>query len=138
MRRARFDGWPRGMREAMRLHRSAPFDWGKSDCGLLVGDVVHAMTGWDPMPDIRGYHDERSCLTRILAAGYKSTHDLIRDRFEEIPVAKAARGDLGYPEIIGHRLMAPAVICGQFAFSKNPEHGWVILPVAAITVAFSA
>lgn len=123
------------MRDALGLHRAAPFSWGKSDCTMFA-HVVWAMTGWDPIEDIRGYTDERSAMRKLLDAGFRSAPELIQARFTEIPVSEAQRGDIGYPEIIGHRLMSPAVIDGQSAFSKSPD-GWLVLPRSAIKVAFA-
>lgn len=48
---------------------SMPFQWGLSDCAMLVFDVVRAVTGKDPAPDLRGAYstaDQALALMRDL------------------------------------------------------------------------
>jgi hypothetical protein len=47
-----------------------PFAWGVRDCALLAFDAVHALTGRDPVADIRGqWHGARSALRMLQQQG---------------------------------------------------------------------
>lgn len=73
------------------------FDWGQHDCVTLPADWVEALTGHDPMADLRGrYHSLASCqrLTRFLTDPVAA----IGDRLGHLPQTSAAalqRGDVG-------------------------------------------
>lgn len=124
------------MREVLEHHRSLPFTWGTSDCALAF-DVVRAITGFDPIANIRGYSSETGALLNLRRDGYEATLDLVATEFVEIPAAKAMRGDLGYPDRIAHRLMSPAVIDGPVAYSKSPGEGWVVVPTVSLARIFA-
>lgn len=112
-----------------------PFEWGVSDCAMFA-DVVKAITGFDPITDVRGYAGELSAIRRLRATGYETTLSLVEDLFPEIDPETAGRGDLGYPSEIAHPLMSPAVIDGAYAYSKGPDGG-VIVPRNQIARAFA-
>lgn len=73
-----------------RLH-----EWGTHDCVMFGADCVLAMTGEDPVADIRGKYDGPVTAARIIRkAGFDCLGDMIADRFLEIEVSAAGRGDL--------------------------------------------
>lgn len=52
------------------LNMSNAFRWGSRDCATLAADHVRALTGSDPMADLRGlYADARSAARLIAAEG---------------------------------------------------------------------
>lgn len=136
MRRPRVENWPALMRAVLSEHRALPFAWGVSDCSLFA-DVVLATTGFDPISAVRGYESEISALRKLRAAGFETTEQLVRAHFAEIPPAQAQRGDLGYPAVIRHPLMSPAVIDGPVCYSKSPGEGWVVFPTTDLATAFA-
>lgn len=123
------------MRLTLELHLNRPFAWGDSDCSLCF-DAVEAMTGFDPIADIRGYRSRLGALRKLHAAGFETVFDLVATVFPEIPPAHAQRGDLGYPEQVSDCLMSPAVIDGTNAYSKGPD-GPVVFPRSQIVRAFA-
>jgi hypothetical protein len=124
------------MRAVLAEHRAHPFEWGVSDCSLFA-DVVYAITGFDPIAQVRGYDSEITALRALRVAGFQTTADLVRASFAPIDPAHAQRGDLGYPAFIRHPLMSPAVIDGPVAFSKSPGEGWIVFPVASLATVYA-
>lgn len=126
--------WPERLNEIVNHHLTAPFAWGVSDCGILFADVSKALTGFDPLKGMRRYRTKTGALKTLKRKGYASVAELVADKFEEIPLSEAGRGDLGLPEVIDN-LTSPAVITGGQAVSKN-ENGRVIIPRSLIKRAF--
>lgn len=123
------------MRQVIRENMSQPFVWGVSDCSFVF-DCICEMTGFDPIADIRGYTTEAGAMKALKRAGYDTVLALIEDNFDEISPALARRGDIGYPALIAHPLMSPAVIDGSSAFSKHPK-GPIVIPRSAIVRAWA-
>lgn len=135
-RRVRNEDWPHRLEGVVGLYRGARFAWGVTDCGTFFADCVMLSTGWDPIADIRGYHDERSALKRLKAAGFDTVEALVASRFPPVAPALAQRGDLGYPSGSHDRLMSPAVIMGAEAHAMTPQ-GLTVFPRALIVRAWA-
>ena len=123
------------MRAVMAKHMSEPFEWGGSDCSFVF-DVIEAVTGFGAIADCRGYLTEAGALRAIRRAGFETVQEIVEASFHEIPPGLAIRGDIGYPAIVGHPLMSPAVIDGSNAFSKTPK-GAIVIDRAAIARAWA-
>jgi len=95
-----------------------PFEWGVSDC-CFWADIVRDITGWDPIADGRGYDSAMSARQMVRNAGYDSMKEAVEDRFHEIPVAHAIRGDLVFPADDLGPMASPFVLDGPHAFSKT-------------------
>lgn len=113
------------MRAVITAHLHTPFAWGVSDCSFVF-DAIAAMTGFDAIADLRGYETEKEALVTLKRAGFETVRDLIASCFSEIAPGMAGRGDIGYPAVIPHPLMSPAVIDGAHCFSKEPRGGLVV------------
>ena len=101
--------WPERLIKTIDRHMSRPFEWGVSDCGLLFADASVAACGFDPLEGMRGYRTKVGALRVLKRHGFASVAALVAAKFEEIPLAAAARGDLGFPEV-ADALSSPAVI----------------------------
>lgn len=123
------------MRAGIAQRVFAPFVWGESDCGFVF-DIIRDMTGFDAIADIRGYRDERSALRAVRNAGFPSVMALVEARFVEIDPAFAQRGDIGYPSIVPHQLMSPAIIDGANGYSKDLTGG-VVVPISHLVRAWA-
>ena len=130
----RIDGWPDRLIAEVERHRGMAFEWGASDCVSFFADCVVAITGDDPAADFRGWFSKRSAASRMRSKGLKSIEAGVLARFPSIPVAMAGRGDLVYPAKVD-KMMAPAVITGAHAISRN-EDGWVSIERARWHKAF--
>lgn len=93
---SRIEAWPERMAEAIAAAEEKPFEWGAHDCAVFTASVVEAMTGEDPMGDLRGaYTDAESAKDAIQAAGHADLFHLLKDRFgDPVPRALAGRGDI--------------------------------------------
>ena len=130
----RLENWDQRLVQAIAAHQAEPFSWRGSNCGTLFADCVEAVTGEDPLADVRGWRSERGALQRLAATGFDSVAACVAARFEPIPLAEARRGDAGYTaeaEVLGF----PAIICGAFAMSRD-ANDWVIVPRARLVRCF--
>lgn len=103
-----------------------PFEWGVSDCSFWAF-IVREITGWDPMPEAQGYDDALSARTLVRNAGFSSIVAGVEERFHEIPVAHAIRGDLVYPKDDLGPMASPFILDGSNAFSKSMS-GPLVIP----------
>lgn len=57
--------WPELFHEFLLSRASRPFTWGSNDCATFSADGIAAMTGTDPLADLRGYLTEAEAMQRI-------------------------------------------------------------------------
>lgn len=119
---------------AIEEHRKEPFGWGVSDCAVLFSDAVFAMTDCDPFEAVGLWKSEMDALRALARMEVRSVYEFIEQRFEQVPVAFARRGDCGFIETYD-ALTCPAIITGHEAVSRN-EKGWVSFPITRLAVAF--
>ena len=113
----RVDDWAVAMLAVLDRHAAVPFVWGQSDCFVCAMDVVLAVTGRDPLADIRGTYKSASGARRVLRKrSCLSLQTLIADHFEPVPVARAQRGDLAFVDAHG-----VGVVCGDHVLGKGPD-----------------
>lgn len=127
-------GWPGVLARLVAAQRAEPFVWGRSDCSFAF-DAVVALTGWDPIADVRGYRSEAGVLKRLRRAGFASTRELVEARFRFISPAAAGRGDLGYQTGAVDALQSPCLIVGAYAVSKGPD-GFAVVPLTDLVSAY--
>jgi hypothetical protein len=110
--------WVAGLNAATERHRSEPARWGESDCLLAAMDVVSAVTGVDPVADIRGkYSTEAGAAKILLARGYRDVEAALNDHFPHIGRLSARRGDLA-----------------TMLIDEQPRAGWITEYGAAFKV----
>ena len=114
--------WDKRLVAVTEAHINTPLVWGKSDCLLTACDAIEAMTGVDPAADIRGNYKSKAGAYRLIKQrGYDSLGSVLADRFAEIPVAMAGRGDVGiYQNTVGY-------FC-EYGFAVKGEDGLRFLP----------
>ncbi|WP_407673237.1 DUF6950 family protein [Ochrobactrum chromiisoli] len=114
--------WEKRLVAVTEAHLVTPLVWGKSDCLLTTCDAIEAMTGGDPAADIRGKYKSKTGAYRLIKQrGYDSLGAVLTDRFTEIPVAMAGRGDVGiYQNTVGY-------FC-EYGFAVKGEDGLRFLP----------
>jgi hypothetical protein len=64
----RLPGWPELLAAFVAQRSAMPFAWGTNDCCTFASDGVLAITGTDPMADLRGY-TSAAHAQRILVRG---------------------------------------------------------------------
>jgi hypothetical protein len=96
----RLPNWPEALAAEIARGQRTPFAWGTHDCLLYAADCVRAQTGVDLAADFRGgYWTLRGAIQILAAHGYDTPLDAIAARLPEIPLARAARGDVVVAEL---------------------------------------
>ncbi|MCK5041714.1 MAG: hypothetical protein KAR62_05445 [Sphingomonadales bacterium] len=94
----RNENWQQALNETVEAARERPFSWGKHDCCLFAANCVEAMTGIDPMADMRGkYENEEGAREVLKTLGGKTLYRTMQKIFgQAIAPALAHRGDVVY------------------------------------------
>lgn len=124
------------MRAAIERHQALPFQWGVSDCAVMCGDVMRAVTGRHVLKGYR-WASERGAIVELRRAGFATAIEFFTSGLDEIDPAMAMRGDIGVVDVGAHGLSSPAIIDGAWAFSKNTD-GAVMVPATMIVRAWAA
>lgn len=90
----RRSGWQSAFVAFLKERTQMPFAWGTNDCCTFAADCAQAMTGDDPMADLRGYDSEIGAGRVLVKCGVESFEALVDAIFEEMPIGMARRGDL--------------------------------------------
>lgn len=102
--------WPERLEAFLRERAARPFAWGAQDCVTFAADAVEAMTGVDPIADLRGrWTTPRQALREMERHG--GLWRAILSRLEEIPIGEARRGDVGL--ILGRRPATVVVLADR-------------------------
>jgi hypothetical protein len=126
---SRFDG-------ALAEAAQRPFAYGVHDCGLFACAMVRAVTGVDPAEGLRGaYHDKASLADRLREEG-GSLEACAERRFaacglDEIPVARATRGDLLLGRFGGDVSLGVVALDGRVGLTAAAGGGVVSRPLRA-------
>lgn len=95
----RFEDWHARLGAHIQAASGRPFVWGEHDCCVWACDGILAMTGVDPMTELRGRYLTALGAARALKAfaggGLDETAEHIASLLHapEIPVLTAGRGD---------------------------------------------
>ena len=91
----RTQGWEQRLNAMMMAAINTPHEWGVHDCVTFAADAVEAMTGVDPIADLRGEWAGPLSARRLLTdEGVDTIGDMAAKRLPEIPVSMARRGDI--------------------------------------------
>lgn len=121
---ARLPGWEIALVETLARHQQMPFAYGTGDCLIRIADVALAMTGSDPMADIRGtYDDAKGADAALKKLGFASIEVALADRFVEIAPADARRGDCGVADALeADDGPAAVVVVGDMVMGARAPH----------------
>lgn len=93
--RPRLRDWQSRLAALLAEREARPFVWGEHDCGLFVADACVALTGHDPVADLRGRYRSAAGAARLLKP-LGGVPGLARQRFgAEILPSLAQPGDVG-------------------------------------------
>jgi len=92
----RLPDWQARLGACLDEWRLAEFHWGEADCACFAAAAVEAMTGHDPMGDLRGgYDDLPAAQAALKAAGHHSLYHLLMKCFgRPVSPAFARPGDI--------------------------------------------
>lgn len=89
----RVDDWPSRMFEVVEARRIAPFEWGQNDCVIFAAACIAAITGSNPIADLKPWKTERTAMKRIAeVGGFEAWLDA---RYQRVEWYDAMRGDVG-------------------------------------------
>jgi len=92
-RSRRVADWTARLHAVIEAASVRPFAWGAHDCCVFAADCVRAITGSDPMAELRGAYDDARGAARLLAE--RDLRGRLLDALGyPIPVALAQRGDV--------------------------------------------
>jgi hypothetical protein len=94
----RSDDWPQIFAEFVEARSSMPFEWQTNDCVTFAADWAFAVTGADPIADVRGSWTTKIGAARALNR-FGGLAEAIGSRLEEISPAFAQRGDVGLVDV---------------------------------------
>lgn len=128
--------WPERLNGIVAAHREwdGTIWWGQYDCGTIFSDAVWGMTDVDPIEELGRWTSEQSAMRAMLSSGHRSMKDYLDTKFDQVPVAHARRGDVGYPAEI-FPLSCPSVIVGAEAVSRTQD-GWIVFPTSKLSTAY--
>ncbi|NHK29198.1 hypothetical protein FF098_014855 [Parvularcula flava] len=132
----RLVGWEERLAAVIDGARRKDFVWSAHDCCTFPADCVAALTGTDPMADIRGtYETARQALELINQEG--GIADMVSARMpwaHQVSSLKAHRGDIVHLEQQGLDARL-AVVYGTGCIAPEP-HGLAFLPLPKGAVAW--
>ncbi len=113
--------------------RGQPYQWGVNDCVTFAADGIWAMTGIDPIEDIRGtWNDEASAMATLLALG--GMVKAVDARFHQrIPATFAQRGDLCAMKLYGALTLG---LCVGASVAAPGQDEMLMTPIDEIRVAW--
>lgn len=123
--------WPRLLNEYLMTVRENTYDLGTWDCCIFTSGAIQAMTGVDPMQELRGqYSTPEEYLAGLHAHGYTSLYNALEDKFgPSIPGTKGKRGDIAWYE------GCCGIIIGRTALFVF-EAGYGLVPITSVREAF--
>lgn len=105
--------------------RTAPFEWGKNDCGLAwAGRFVEIVTGEKPDVKVRSYKTKRGAVRAMRELGYKNLKDAAADVLNREPQhpSRGSLGDLALIKSDGALGYAFGIVNGERVFFRD-ENG---------------
>lgn len=127
----RLSGWPDRLIAYIDARAEAPFAWGPNDCCTYAADGVMAITGEDPMPELRGAYADAASALRLIAE--KPLRDRLAEKFTTVPTGMARRGDVAIVNQEGREIVM--IVEGATLVGPGAE-GAVRLPRKAMLAAF--
>lgn len=127
----RFSDWPDRLIAFIDARAGQPFAWGPNDCCTYAADGVAAITGEDPMPELRGAYADAAGALRLIAE--KPLRDRLGEKFETMPLGRARRGDVAIVEQEGRDVVM--IVEGATLVGPGAE-GAVRVPRTAMLAAF--
>lgn len=116
----RRDGWEARLAHLEMAARARPFAWGEHDCCTWAAECVQAVTGTDPLADLRGTWHSAEAAQAVLQrlGGLRAAVDARLG--EPLPsVHLAQRGDVVLLAV--GNTMALGVCMGRVAVAPGPD-----------------
>lgn len=136
--RRRIKGWQDAHKAVIDRHMALPFEWGVSDCLILMVENASAITGFDYFK-LGGktawkYTTAAGAQKLMLKRGYNDVAEVIADYFPQIAPTLAQRGDLAIVDVGG--VQAGGVFTSLGVMVKDEDTPVQFLPVSSVVWAF--
>lgn len=112
----RISAWEDALVNYISAKRHEPFEYGVNDCSMFAAGAVIAVTGEDPIPELRGQYDSlKTSLKVIKEIGAGTLEATIDAKFPEVAIGHAQRGDLAFFD------GSVGVVMGSFAYFVSDD-----------------
>lgn len=112
----RISTWEQALADYIAIKRNEPFEYGVNDCSMFAAGAVEAITGEDPIPELRGQYDSlKTSLKAIKEIGAGTLEATIDAKFPEVSIGHAQRGDLAFFD------GSVGVVMGGFAYFVSDD-----------------
>jgi hypothetical protein len=129
----RVKGWEQRLYALTVEAMGKPHAWGQHDCVTFAADVVHGLTGADPMGDLRGTYDSPLSAARVMKqAGADNLGDLAALHLAEVTPSEARRGDI----VLSAQPYEFLAVCVGRTAVGPAESGMIHVPMAQAVRAF--
>lgn len=126
-------GFPEKLGSFTMYRRLFPYAWGSNDCVTFPADAIWAMTGEDPIADIRGtWHDEESARAVIAEQGGLIGAADKRFKRHTSP-SFATRGDLCMVKVRDEPSLA---ICVGLHAAAPGDDGMLLISMSEVLIAW--
>lgn len=129
----RNNDWELKFNEVFQKHYDHPFEWGVSDCFMVMNDTHRALYGETLLGDLK-YTNKTQAAKLLKEKGFSNLKAGLVSRFETIPSSLAGRGDFGL--VKSGKSYAGGVFSAIGFLTKSETDGVVILPHSAVDIAF--
>jgi hypothetical protein len=129
----RLPNWQSLMQACLAERWALPFAWGTQDCCTLPCDVALAMSGTDPMADLRDTYSTKESAAAVIADAGGLIALAAARLDDEITPLRASVGDAGYHEVVG--MPSLAVCAGPHWLTVGPK-GIAVLAASHVTRAW--
>lgn len=115
----RFEDWTSRLDDFIDLRRATPFCWGSQDCCTFAADAVEAITGTDPLEELRGkWKTEKQADSYLKKLGGIG-RGVIGKLGKPVPSTFARRGDVVLVEV--GEVKALGICLGSIVAAPAPD-----------------
>ena len=122
----RLANWEQALSDYLMAQRNKTFAYGSFDCAHFVAGAVEAMTGENPMAEIREYNSEIYSLRVLKELGFDSVEQFTDSKFTSTPIGFAQTGDIVLHDgSLGIVVGAKAVFATEIGYTFVDRSEWL-------------
>ena len=134
--------WAQRFEAAVKLAEAREFDWATHNCCTFSSELFEAVTGVDPIPNVKTATTKRqalSCLKKFGGGGILDALEKVAEnyRLADVPPQFAKRCDPVLVEWDGVELAGTVSLSGRDVIALHPDRGITLLPIKAVKRAWS-
>lgn len=122
----RLANWEQALSDYLMAQRNKTFAYGSFDCAHFVAGAVEAMTGENPMAEIREYNSEISSLRVLKELGFDDLEQFTDSKFTPTSIGFAQTGDIVlHNGSLGIVVGAKAVFATEIGYTFVDRSEWL-------------